>query len=78
VVLELPEVALAQPVQRGAVELRRSAHEVVDLRLERLALVVEPRVLGDIPVVDEDRLGIPVLWLPWQPVASFQDQDPLA
>ena len=38
VVLQLAEVLLAQPVQRGAVELRRAADEVVDLRLERLAL----------------------------------------
>ena len=37
VVLELAEVALPQPVQRGAVELRRAADEVVDLGLERLA-----------------------------------------
>ena len=35
VVLQLAEVLLAQPVQRGAVELGRAADEVVDLRLER-------------------------------------------
>ena len=78
VVLELTEVALAQAVQRGAVELRRAAHEVVDLGLEGLALAVEPGVLGDVAVVDEDRLGVPVLGLPWQPVAALQEQDPLA
>ncbi len=37
VVAELAEVLLAQPVERRAVELRRAADEVVDLRLERLA-----------------------------------------
>ena len=37
VVAELAEVLRPQPVERGAVELRRAADEVVDLRLERLA-----------------------------------------
>ena len=77
VVLELAEVALSQPVQGSAVELGRSAHEVVDLGLERLAVLVVPRVRGDVPVVDEDRLGVPVLHLARQPVAALQDQDPL-
>ena len=75
---ELLEVPLAQPVERGAVQLGGSAHEVVDLRLERLALVVVPGVLGDVAVVDEHVLGEPVLRLPRQPVATLEQQDPLA
>ena len=63
VVLQLTEVPGAQPVEGGAVELRRPAHEVVDLRLERLALLVVPRVLGHVAVVDEHVLGQPVLRL---------------
>ena len=59
VVLELAEVALAQPVQRGAVELRGAADEVVDLRLEGVALGVEPAVGRHVAVVDEDRLRRP-------------------
>ena len=43
-VAQLAEVLGAQPVQRGAVELRRAADEVVDLRLERLAVAVVPGV----------------------------------
>ena len=44
VVAELAEVLLAEPVERGAVELGRPADEVVDLRLERLAFLVVPGV----------------------------------
>ena len=56
VVLELAEVLLAQAVERRAVELGRAADEVVDLRLERLALGVVPGVRRDVAVVDEDVL----------------------
>ena len=78
VVLQLAEVPGAQPVERGAVELRRPAHEVVDLRLERLALLVVPRVLGHVAVVDEHVLGEPVLRLAGQPVAALEQEDALA
>ena len=78
VVIELAEVLLAQPVQRRAVELRRAADEVVDLRLERLAVLVVPGVLGDVAVVDEDVGGRPVLRLARQPVAALDQQHPLA
>ena len=44
VVAQLAEVLLAQAVQRGAVELRGAADEVVHLRLEGLAVAVVPRV----------------------------------
>ena len=76
--LELAEVLLAQPVERRAVELRRAADEVVDLRLERLALLVVPRVRRDVAVVDEHVLREPVLRLARQPVAALEQQDPLA
>src|SRR4051794_30206638 len=42
VVAELAEVFGAQSVERGSVQLRRSADEVVDLGLERLPLFVVP------------------------------------
>ena len=41
---ELTEVLGAEPVQRSAIELGRAAHEVVDLRLERLPVGVVPGV----------------------------------
>ena len=78
VVGELPEVPGAQPVERRPVELGRPADEVVDLRLERLALLVVPGVLGHVAVVDEDVVGEPVGRLARQPVAALEQQDPLA
>ncbi len=63
VVSKLAEVLRAEAVERGPVELRRAADEVVHLRLERLPVRVVPGVLGDVAIVDEDRLGGPVLRL---------------
>ena len=76
--LQFAEVRLAQPVQRGPVELRRPAHEIVDLGLEGLAVLVVPGVFRDVTVVDEDGRSIPVLDLPGQPVAALEDQYPFA
>ncbi len=72
------EVLAAHAVERGAVELGRAAHEVVDLGLERLPLLIAPRVGRDVAVVHEDRLREPVLDLAGQPVAPLQQQDPPA
>ena len=78
VVAQLAEVLGAQAVERRAVELGRTADEVVDLRLERLAARVVPRVGRDVAVVDEHGLGAPVLGLAREPVAALEQQDALA
>jgi hypothetical protein len=41
-------------------------------------VAVEPGVGRHVAVVDEDRLGVPVLDLPGQPVTPLQDQHALA
>jgi hypothetical protein len=76
--LELAEVLLAEAVERRPVELGRPADEVVDLRLERLLLLVVPHVLGHVAVVDEDVVRGPVRELPGKPVAPLEEEDPLA
>ena len=73
-----PKSSRPEPVQGGAVELRLAAHVVVDARRERLALVVVPGVLGDVAVLDEDLVGVPVLDLARQPVAALEEEDPEA
>jgi hypothetical protein len=78
VVAQLAEVLAAQAVERGAVELGRPAHEVVDLRLERLALGVVPGIGRHVAAVDEHVLCRPVVRLAWQPVAALEQQDALA
>src|SRR5262249_30409648 len=60
------------------VELRGPSDEVVDLWLECRALTVVPGVLRHVPVVDEHGCRVPVLDLPWQPVAPLEDQHPPA
>jgi hypothetical protein len=77
VVAQRAEVLRAQAVQRGAVELRRAADEVVHLRLERLVLAVEPLVVRHVAVVDEHVGGLPVLGLARQPVAALEQEDAL-
>ena len=74
---QLTEILLTKAVERRAVELRRAADEVVDLRLERRSLRVVPGVLGHVLVVDEDVLGEPVGGLAGEPVAPLEQQDPL-
>jgi len=75
VVDQLAEVLLAQAVERRAVELRRAADEVMDLRLEWLAFGVVPGVLGDVAVVDEDVLREPVGGFTGKPVTPLEQQD---
>jgi len=77
VVPQLAEVLLAQAIQRRPVQLRGSADEVVDLRLERRAALVEPRVRRHIAVLDEHVLRQPVLRLARQPIAALEQQDAL-
>ena len=54
---QLAEVLCPEPVQRGTVQLGRPADEVVNLGLEGGAVRVMPRVLRDVPSVDEHILG---------------------
>src|SRR3954454_10753067 len=78
VVAQRAEVLGTQPVQRRAVQLRRAADVVVDLRLERLVVGVIPRVLRHVAVVDEHVVALPVLRLTGQPPAALEQQDALA
>jgi hypothetical protein len=74
---DLLEVALAKAEHRRAVELGLAADVVVDPGLEALAALVVPGLLGNVAVLDEDLVRVPVLDLAGQPAASLEDQDPL-
>ena len=76
--LHLAEIAAAQPHQRRPIERGVAADPIVGVRAERLAGLVVPLFLGPIAVLDEHRLGAPVLRLARQLFATFQDQDRLA
>ena len=75
VMTQLAEILLAQPVERGAVELRGASNEVMDLGLEGLTARVVPGVRRHVAVVHEHVLGEPVLRLAGQPVAALEQQD---
>ena len=60
---QLPEVALAQAVELGAVHLRGPPHVVVNAGLKRLAVLVVPGVRRDVAALDEHVLRAPVLLL---------------
>jgi hypothetical protein len=72
------KILLAQPKHRGAEHLGRAADEVMDTRLERLAVRVVPRVLRHVTVLHEDFGRIPILLLARQIVAAFEDENALA
>ena len=50
----------------------------MDAGLKFLPLFVVPFVLGNIPVLDEDLRGIPVLFFSREIIAPFQDENALA
>jgi len=77
-VLHLLEVAGPQAHEGRAVEGRIAAHPVVGVRSKGPAPAVQPLFVGAVAVLDEDRLGVPVLGLADNVFAPLEDQDRLA
>src|SRR6266516_367612 len=75
---QLAEVALPQPEQRGAVELRVAPDVVVRVRVEFLSVLVPPLFLCAVAALEHDRLGVPVLLLAGNVDAALEQQDALA
>ena len=76
--LDLTEVLAAETEQRGPVELRIAANEVVRVRVERLAVLVAPDLLGVVAGVEVHRLGVPVLELAGHEAAALGHEDAFA
>ena len=74
VVLDGPEVVLAEAREAGPVHLRVAAHHVVHARGERAARAVEPALGGLVAALHEDRLRRPVLRLAGEPPAALEDE----
>jgi hypothetical protein len=77
VVTQLAEVLRPEPEQGSAVELGVAADVVVHLRSELVAVLVEPRFPCQILAAHEDGGRLPVVPLPWQIVAAFEQKDAL-
>src|SRR5437764_13151074 len=75
---QLAEVALAQPEQRGAVELRVAPDVVVRVGVEFLSILVPPLFLRAVAALEHDGLGVPVLFLAGNVTPSLEQQDALA
>ena len=78
VVADLVEVALAQAEEDRAVELRVAAHEVLLVGAEGVAVLVDPLLAGEVALLEEHLLGVPVLGLARQVAAALEQQDALA
>ena len=78
VVPDLAEVLRPEPEQRRAVELGVASDVVVQLGRELVAVPVLPELRRPVLPAHEHRRGVPVVPLPRQVVAAFQDQDALA
>src|SRR5919108_2530845 len=78
VVVDLAEVPLTQPEEDGAVDLRLAPDVVVLTGVERLPVLVEPRLVRLVLVADEYRAAVPVVRLAPQVIAALEDEDALA
>src|SRR5439155_2124506 len=75
---DLAEVLLAEPDQRGAVELGVPADEVMRAGVELLAIAVVPVLLDVVAVLDLDGARVPVLLLARDVAAPLEEEDALA
>ena len=66
VMLHLAEILSAHAEQRCAADFRVPAEVVVNAGVKRAAVLIPPGFLGLVFVVDEDRLGAPVVLSPRQ------------
>jgi hypothetical protein len=75
VVTQFAEIFLALAIERCSVAFGRPTYEIVNLWLERPAIFIGPDIRRDIAILFEDRFGLPVLELPWEPVTTLKQQD---
>src|SRR4051794_15962875 len=75
---DLAEVSLAEAEQDRPVELGVAADEVLLVRGELLAVLVEPVLAGEVALLQEDLGRVPVLGLATQIGAALEHKDFLA
>src|SRR5215471_14967757 len=74
----LSEIPLAEPEQGRTVEFRVAANVVVGVRMERLPVLVTPRLFGVVFRLDIDRTRVPVIFFAPDIVATLEQQNLLA
>src|SRR5437899_3365383 len=75
--MNFAEVLAAQAEERGAIKLRVSAHVIIGMRMQLLAIAVMPHFLGLVMAFEIDYTGIPVVLLPRNITAALQQEDSL-
>src|SRR5208283_2736551 len=75
-VTQFAEILLAQPEQRSTVKLGVAADVIIGMRMEFLAILIEPGLLCVVMAVDVDDLRIPVRFLAGNIVTALKDQYP--
>src|SRR6516225_4875423 len=75
---DLSKVFLAQPEQRGAVELSVSAHVVIGVGMEVLAVTILPLFLRLIFPLKINGSGAPVVFLTRDVITPFEQQNLLS
>ena len=74
-VMKLLKILLPQAEVGRAIHLGGPTDEVMAAGLKRLAVLVVPHILGDVPPLLEDLLRVPVLGFLREPVATLQHQN---
>src|SRR5215469_4139124 len=77
-VANLPEIVPAQAKQCCAVKFRVSAHVIVCMRVQLLAIYVTPQLFRVVLRIDVDGFRIPVVLFASHVVATLKNEDPLA
>src|SRR6202795_2780067 len=77
-VAQFAEIFFAQTEQSSTVKLGVAAHVVVSVRMQFLAILIEPGFLGVVVGVHVENLRIPVRFLAGNIVAALKNKDPLS
>src|SRR5437764_15423265 len=75
---QFAEIFLAQAKQRSTVKLSIPSYVVVGVRMQFLAVFVQPRLVGVVMGIDIDNLRVPVRLLTRNIVTALEDEDLLA
>src|ERR1700744_906287 len=75
---DLFEVAFPQSKKGGPIDLGIAAHPISGLRMKRFALAILPDFVGMISVIQENGLGVPILFFPGQEGAPFKNENALS
>src|SRR5215467_6259217 len=78
VVPNLPKIFFPQAEKRRSIKLGVPTNVIVRMRMEVLAVLIEPRLLGVVVTLHVDQLRVPVGFLARHVIAALKDKKSLA